>query len=77
MAKQTPLPEMRTCPFCGCRATLEEYEPSNPILAIFHERYSGPEYFVRCSGTRCKVQPETDVFSTKRAAINAWNKRKQ
>lgn len=46
MAKQTPLPEIRTCPFCGCKATLEEYEPSNPILAIFYERYSEPEYFV-------------------------------
>ena len=76
MAKQTPLPEIRTCPFCGCKATLEEYEPSNPILAIFYERYSEPEYFVRCSGARCKMQPETDVFSTKGAAINAWNKRK-
>ena len=76
MAKQIPLPEIRTCPFCGCKATLEEYEPSNPILAIFYERYSEPEYFVRCGGARCKVQPETDVLSTKRAAINAWNKRK-
>jgi hypothetical protein len=54
--------ELKSCPFCGSRATL-------------HERTDG--FYVDCAMKRgfCSVMPSTWVYKTEEEAINAWNRR--
>lgn len=48
------------CPFCGKAAT------------VYCDTI---KYEVKCINRRCKVQPRTVQYKTRRGAIAAWNKR--
>ncbi len=58
-----PSPKLFSCPFCGCRPKLH-----GPGWNVYG-------YYVICEAKRCKVNPCTDDFPTRKMAIAAWNKR--
>jgi len=60
-----PEPELKPCPFCGCRPCSLGHEP-------IKELNKGSAYWVCCTGCR---EGRTDRYLTKEAAYTAWNKR--
>ncbi len=52
------------CPKCGKEARLNSYSPS--IFALL--------YFIRCGTKGCKNFIATKVFTTKKAALNNWDR---
>ena len=59
--------EPKACPFCGRQATEDRWDNTNPPR-VRHQ--------VRCESGRCAIQPYTTIYSTRRAAVKAWNRRK-
>lgn len=75
--------ELKTCPFCGHRASLGEGErlPRRDENGRFY--YIPAGYFVRCENSECYCHLGMDdidgsvfgFFETAEDALNAWNKR--
>lgn len=55
--------ELKTCPFCGGKAELI-------MLSLAQNEH---EYYVRC---KKKCAEQSKVYSSRRTAITAWNRRK-
>lgn len=58
--------ELKRCPFCGGKASLE-YD-------TYGSRYECG-YYVQCVSLSCGVNPATWIYATKEKAIEAWNRR--
>ena len=56
--------ELKSCPFCGGKATLEK---------CVSNRFKG-EYFVQCDNDSCDINPTTQPYP-KHEAISMWNRR--
>lgn len=58
----TTKPKLKPCPWC----------PVPPVV----RSYCGQDFWARCDNTeRCPVYPCTKIFSTRAAAVKAWNTR--
>lgn len=61
--------ELKPCPFCGGEAAMKEWK--------FYT-FGGNEakrYSVRCKNEDCIICHTTDVYHTKKQAIEKWNTR--
>ena len=59
----TKEPKLKNCPFCGSKPALPTW-----ISKKYH--------FVICCDEKCKINPETNWYSSRARAIMWWNRRK-
>ena len=57
--------KLETCPYCGGEATLDSVNLTG----------KNKEYSAGCLNRDCTINVYTDFYKTKRAAIDAWNRR--
>lgn len=57
--------DLKSCPFCGGEAKLQDTTYGNNISA----------YVVRCKNIECNVRPTTNWFRLRKDAIEMWNRR--
>lgn len=57
--------ELKPCPFCGCKN----------IIVRKYTAVAGVHYYVQCDSTNGGCGANIDSRTTKKSAVEAWNKR--
>jgi len=65
------LEKMISCPFCGFKPSLCNYQRTFILLWGWGPKY----YFVECVNYKCFVNPKTLRFAHAQSAISVWNSR--
>jgi hypothetical protein len=56
---------LKRCPFCGGKGTLEFSYWADIVK----------HYWIICCNRKCGINPKTKIYTEKRKAVAAWNKR--
>lgn len=58
-------PELKPCPFCGSRPTVNTWgNPNGKVM-----------YQVLCDSAACAIQPMTDYHTNEESIVREWNRR--